>query len=158
MSPNMSRICHVTDHLTLGMWGNIFVTSASSSINQSVVHQYMVSSVAESTSCNACTWVLILFNPTLSLESLLSLLKSRSLSLTSSSSLLDDSTLSDIIALALTKKLASSLRMTGPSIYYKIAVLLFELYRTAHPDGPFTPVKEGNKDVFPRTVFVPYLE
>ena len=30
--------------------------------------------------------------------------------------------------------------------------------RTAHPDGPFTPAREGGKDVFPRTAFIPHLE
>jgi hypothetical protein len=28
----------------------------------------------------------------------------------------------------------------------------------AHLDEPFTPVREGRKDVFPRTAFVPHLE
>jgi len=47
------------DHLTLGMRGNVFVTSAhsmiaSSLINQCAMHQHMVSSVVESMSCDAC--------------------------------------------------------------------------------------------------------
>jgi hypothetical protein len=36
--------------------------------------------------------------------------------------------------------------------------MLFEFCRIAYPDGPFTPAKEGSKDVFPRTAFVPHLE
>jgi hypothetical protein len=49
MSLDMSRVGHMPDHLTLGMRVNIFVTSAnsmiaSSSINQCVMHQHMVSS------------------------------------------------------------------------------------------------------------------
>ena len=48
---------------------------------------------------------------------------------------------------------SSSSRTTGP--YTRS---LFEFCRIAHPDGPFTPVREGRKDVFPRTAFVSHLE
>ena len=68
--------------------------------------------------------VLIVYNPIISLKSLFLLLKSSALLLL----LLNDLTLSNIIALALTKKLAFSLRIINPSIYYRIAILLFKLY------------------------------
>jgi hypothetical protein len=48
---------------------------------------------------------------------------------------------------------SSSSRTTGPCTRS-----LFEFCRTAHPDGPFTPAREGSKDVFPRAAFVPHLE
>jgi hypothetical protein len=66
----------------------------------------------------------MVYDPIISLESLFSLLKSNA----SLSLLLNNSTLSDAVALASTKKLASSSRITGLSIYYRITVLLFKLY------------------------------
>jgi hypothetical protein len=98
--------------------------------------------------------VLVVCDPTISLESLFLLLKSSALSLL----LLDDSTLSDIIALASTKKLASSLRIASPSTHYRIAILLFKLCRTVHPDGPFTLAREGSSDLFPRTAIILYIK
>jgi hypothetical protein len=67
--------------------------------------------------------ILIVYDLIILLESLFSLLKSSVLLLL----LLNDSTLSNIVALALTKKLASSLRITSLSIYYRITILLFKL-------------------------------
>jgi hypothetical protein len=90
------------------------------------------------------------------LESPLSLLKSGSLVLESSlSPLLDGSTFSDIGAPNVNEAIgpSSSSRTTGP--YTRS---LFEFCRTAHPDSPFAPVREGSKDVFLRIAFVPHLE
>jgi hypothetical protein len=51
-----------------------------------------------------------------------------------------------------------------PSLYASLRTIspymgsLFEFGRIAHPDGPFTPMREGSKDIFPRTAFIPHLE
>lgn len=75
-------------------------------------------------------------------------------SLESLSSLLDGSTFPQRRSYAVNEAIGptSSSRMTGPCTRS-----LFEFCRTAHPDGPFTPVGEFSKDVFPRTAFVPHL-
>jgi hypothetical protein len=39
-----------------------------------------------------------------------------------------------------------------------MAVLPFELCRTAHPDGPYALAREGSTDLFPRTAIIPHLE
>jgi len=38
------------------------------------------------------------------------------------------------------------------------AMLLFELRRVAHLDRPYTPVREGSMDIFPRTAIIPHPE
>jgi hypothetical protein len=38
------------------------------------------------------------------------------------------------------------------------AMLPFELRRKAHLDRPFTPMREGSMDVFPRAAIIPHLE
>jgi hypothetical protein len=73
-------------------------------------------------------------------------------------SLLDNSTLFNAIALALTKKLAFNLKITNLLIYYKIIILLFKLCQITHPDNPFTLAKEGNSDFFLQIAIILYLK
>jgi hypothetical protein len=86
-----------------------------------------------------------------SLGSRLSLLKTGSPSLLSSSvSPLDGSTFSDARA-------PTSIRHLDPR-RRSIAVSLFELCRIAHLDGPHAPAREGSTDIFPPTATLPRLE